>query len=160
LVGGANNSQFSMFGKINNSFTLPKNFSIQLSGDYQAKTILPPSSRSGGGGGMMMFGGSQIGSQGYIKPNYGVDIAIKKDFLKNKAASLTLQMNDIFRTKLYATHSESQYFVQDNDRRRDPQILRLNFNYRFGKFDVSLFKKKSMKGEMDSMQNASQGMGN
>lgn len=159
LAGGANNSQFSMFGKINNSFTLPKNFSIQLSGDYQAKTILPPG-RGGGGGGMMMFGGSQIGSQGYIKPNYGIDIAIKKDFLKNKAASLTLQMNDIFRTKLYATHSESQYFVQDNSRRRDPQVLRLNFNYRFGKIDVSLFKKKSMKGEMDSMQNAQQGMGN
>ena len=162
LAGGADNSQFSMFGKINNSFTLPKNFSIQLSGDYQAKTILPPSSRGGGGGGgmMMMFGGSQIGAQGYIKPNYGVDIAIKKDFLKNKAASLTLQMNDVFRTKLYATHSESRFFVQDNDRRRDPQVLRLNFNYRFGKIDVSLFKKKSMKGEMDSMQNASQGMGN
>jgi hypothetical protein len=80
--------------------------------------------------------------------------------MKNKAASITLQMNDIFRTKLFATHSESQYFVQDNSRRRDPQVLRLNFNYRFGKIDVSLFKKKSMKGEMDSMQNASQGMGN
>ncbi|MEP7256652.1 MAG: outer membrane beta-barrel family protein, partial [Ferruginibacter sp.] len=160
LAGGANNSQFSMFGKINNSFTLPKNYSIQLSGDYQAKTILPPSSRSGGGGGMMMFGGSQIGAQGYIKPNYGVDIAIKKEFMKNKAASLTLQMNDIFRTKLYATHSESQYFVQDNSRRRDPQVLRLNFNYRFGKMDVSLFKKKNMKGEMENMQNAQQGMGN
>ena len=145
-----------MFGKINNSFTLPKNFSIQLSGDYQAKTIIPPSS---GGGMGRMFGGSQIGAQGYIKPNYGVDIAIQKDFMKNKAASLTLQMNDIFRTKLYATHSESQYFVQDNERRRDPQVLRLNFNYRFGKIDVSLFKKKSMKGEMDSMQNAQQGMG-
>lgn len=153
-----------MFGKINNSFTLPKNYSIQLSGDYQARTILPPSSRGGGGGfggmGGGMFGGSQIGAQGYIKPNYGIDIAIKKEFMKNKAASVTLQMNDIFRTKLFATHSESQYFVQDNDRRRDPQVLRLNFNYRFGKMDVSLFKKKNMKGEMESMQNASQGMGN
>ena len=158
LAGGADNSQLSMFGKINNSFTLPKNFSIQLSGDYQAKTIIPPS--SGGGGMGRMFGGSQIGAQGYIKPNYGVDIAIKKDFMKNKAASLTLQMNDIFRTKLYATHSESQYFVQDNERRRDPQILRLNFNYRFGKIDVSLFKKKNIKGEMESIQNGSQGMGN
>ncbi len=157
IAGGADNDQFSMFGKINNSFTLPKNFSIQLSGDYQAKTIIPPG--SGGGGMGRMFGGSQIGAQGYIKPNYGVDIAIKKDFMKNKAASLTLQMNDIFRTKLYATHSESQYFVQDNERRRDPQVLRLNFNYRFGKMDISLFKKKSMRGEMDSMQNAQQGMG-
>ncbi|HQW84898.1 MAG TPA: outer membrane beta-barrel family protein, partial [Ferruginibacter sp.] len=154
LAGGANNDMFSMFGKINNSFTLPKNFSIQLSGDYQAKTILPP-----GGGGGRMFGGPQVGAQGYIKPNYGVDIAIKKDFLKNKAASLTLQMNDIFRTKLFSTHSESVYFIQDNERRRDPQVLRLNFNYRFGKIDTSLFKKKNMKGEMDNMQNASQGMG-
>ena len=157
LAGGTTNNQLSMFGKINNSFTLPKNYSIQLSGDYQAKTIIPPSS---GGGMGRMFGGSQVGAQGYIKPNYGVDIAIKKDFMKNKAASLSLSMNDIFRTKLYGTYSESQYFVQDNQRRRDPQVLRLSFNYRFGKVDVSLFKKKSMKGEMDSMQNASQGMGN
>ena len=167
IAGGTDNSRFSMFGKINNNFKLPKNYSIQLSGDYQAKTILPPSSSGGGGGGrggggngMMMFGGSQIGAQGYIKPNYGVDIAIKKEFLKNNAASLTLQMNDIFRTKLSATHSESQYFIQDNERRRDPQILRLNFNWRFGKIDVSLFKKKSMKSEMENMQNAQQGMGN
>ncbi len=159
ITGGLDNNQFSMFGKINNSFTLPKNFSIQLSGDYQAKTILPPS-RGGGGGMMMMFGGSQIGAQGYIKPNYGVDIAIRKDFMKNKAASITLSMNDIFRTKLFATHSESLYFVQDNSRRRDPQVLRLSFNYRFGKMDVSLFKKKSMKSEMENMQNAQQGMGN
>jgi len=159
ITGGLNNSLTSMFGKINNSFTLPKNFSIQLSGDYQAKTILPPSSSSGGGG-FRMFGGTQVGAQGYIKPNYGIDIAVRKDFMKNKAASLTLQMNDIFRTKINATYSSSQYFVQENDRLRDPQVLRLNFNYRFGKMDISLFKKKSMKGEMDSMQNASQGMGN
>ncbi len=160
IAGGASNSLTSMFGKINNSFTLPKNYSIQLSGDYQAKTILPPSSSGGGGGGGRMFGGPQIGAQGYTKPNYGVDIAIKKDFMKNKAASLSLSMNDIFRTKLYSTHSESQFFVQDNERRRDPQVVRLSFNYRFGKIDVSLFKKKNMKGEMESMQNASQGMGN
>jgi outer membrane receptor protein involved in Fe transport len=159
LTGGGTNSRFSWFGKINNNFKLPRNYSIQLSGDYQAKTILP-SSRGGGGGGMMMFGGTTIGAQGYIRPNYGVDIAIKKEFLKNNAASLTLQVNDIFRTRLSSTHSESVYFMQDNERRRDPQVVRLNFNWRFGKIDVSLFKKKSMKGEMDSMQNASQGMGN
>ena len=27
--------------------------------------------------------------------------------------------------------------------RRDPQIVRLNLNWRFGKFDVSLFKRKN-----------------
>lgn len=160
LAGGVTSSQFSWFAKINNNFKLPKNFSIQFSGDYTAKTLVAPGGGGNRGMGMMFGGGSQPSAQGYIKPVYGADLAIKKEFLKNNAASLTLQFSDIFRTRLYATHAESQYFVQDNERRRDPQMVRLNFNWRFGKIDVSLFKKKNMKGEMENMQNAQQGMGN
>ncbi|MEP7165043.1 MAG: outer membrane beta-barrel family protein [Ferruginibacter sp.] len=157
LPGTSDNSQFSWFLKLNNSFKLPKNFSIQLTGDYQAKTLVPINSgRGGGGGGQMFGGGSQPTAQGYIKPIYGADIAIKKEFLKNNAASLTLQFSDIFRTKKYETHTESSFFMQDNSRRRDPQVVRLNFNWRFGKFDVALFKRKNMKGEMENMQNMQQ----
>jgi outer membrane receptor protein involved in Fe transport len=155
-----NNQQVSWFGKLNNSFKIPKNYSIQLSADYQSKTLLPQSGGRGGGGGGMMFGGGQLSTaNGYIKPNYGVDIAFKKDFLKNNAASLTLSINDIFRTKINRSHSESVYFVQDNERQRDPQVARLSFNYRFGKMDVSLFKRKNIKGEMEGMQNGMQGVG-
>ncbi|HMK02764.1 MAG TPA: outer membrane beta-barrel family protein [Ferruginibacter sp.] len=160
LVGGVTSSQFSWFAKVNNSFKLPKNFSIQFSGDYTAKTLVAPGGGNRGGMGGMFGGGSQPSSQGYIKPVYGADLAIKKEFLKNNTASLTLQFSDIFRTRLYANHAESPYFVQDNERRRDPQMVRLNFNWRFGKIDVSLFKKKNMRGEMENMQNAQQGMGN
>src|SRR4029079_16399669 len=130
--------KISWFGKLNNSFKFPKNYSIQLTGDYQSKTILPPG-RTGGGGGMMFGGGQLSTANGYTKPIYGADIAIKKDFLKNNVASLSLSVNDIFRTRIYRNHNESIYFIQDNTRRRDPQVFRLNFNYRFGKFDVSLF---------------------
>jgi outer membrane receptor protein involved in Fe transport len=167
IVGAVNSSLTSWFVKVNNNFKLPKNYSIQLSGDYQAKTLLPPSSSGGGGGGGRgggMFGGGggfgqqPASAQGYIKPQYGVDFSIRKDFLKNNAASLTLQMSDIFRTKINATHSESIYFVQDNQRRRDPQVVRLNFNWRFGKFDLSLFKRKNLKGEAEGMQNGMSGM--
>ena len=159
LPGVTNSSLFSWFAKLNNSFKLPKNYSIQLSGDYQAKTLLPASSGSnrGGGGGGMFGGGAQSTSQGYIKPVYGADIAIKKDFLKNNAASLTLQFSDIFRSRIYATHAETTVFVQDNRRLRDPQILHLNFNWRFGKFDVGLFKRKNIKGEMESIQSVQNG---
>ena len=158
LPGASDNSQFSWFAKINSNFKLPKNFSIQLNGDYQARTLVPVNSGGRGGmmGGGMFGGGSQPTAQGYIKPVYGMDISIRKDFLKNNAASLTLQFSDIFRTKTYETHSESAYFIQDNFRRRDPQVLRLNFNWRFGKFDVALFKRKNMKGEMENMQNMQQ----
>ena len=162
IAGGTDNNLFSWFAKINNNFKLPKNYSIQLSGDYQAKTLVAPNGGGGNGGGGRgsgpMFGGGNLPSaQGYIKPLYGADIAIRKDFLKNNAASLTLQFSDIFRSRLNSTHSESKYFVQDYDRRRDPQVLRLNFNWRFGKIDASLFKRKNLKGEMENLQNTQQG---
>ena len=160
LPGGVNSSQLSWFVKMNNSFKLPKNFSIQLSGDYQAKTLVSPNSGGGGGGGRgggIFGGGNTPSAQGFIRPQYSADIAIKKEFLKNNAASVTLQMNDIFRTRVNSTFSESVFFQQDVSRRRDPQVLRLNFNWRFGKLDVSLFKRKNIKSETESIQNGLQG---
>jgi len=38
-------------------------------------------------------------------------------------------------------------------------MVRVNLSYRFGKFDVSLFKRKNLKGEQEGMQNGMQGMG-
>lgn len=148
---------WSWFGKINNNFKLPKNFNIQLSANYQSKTNLPVN--NGGGGFGPGFGQSQSASQGYIKSSYAVDMAFKKSFLKNNAASATLSFSDIFRTRRQEQHSESQYFVQDISRLRDPQMIRLNFAYRFGKMDMSLFKRKNMKGEGEGMQGAMQGVG-
>ncbi|MBL7724717.1 MAG: TonB-dependent receptor [Chitinophagaceae bacterium] len=157
----------SWFGKLNNTFKLPKNFSLQLSGEYQSKTILPPggSGSSGGGGGrgggMFGGGGGMFGqasaSQGYVKANYYVDAGIRFEFLKNKQASLSLNVNDIFRTRRQNIYSESAYFVQEVFRRRDPQILRLNFNWRFGKFDPNLFKRKNNKNQGDGTENMNMG---
>jgi outer membrane receptor protein involved in Fe transport len=155
-----NNDITSIFGKLNANLKLPKNFSIQLSGDYRSRSILPQGGGGGGGrgGGMGGMGGGggwggfvQTTAQGYVNPNYGVDIAIRKDFLKEKRGSLTLSVNDIFKSRVYSTHSESEYFVQDFSRRRDWQVFRLNFNWRFGKFDVSLFKRKNIRSGMDGM---------
>lgn len=144
----------SYFLKVNNTFKLPKNISVQLSGDYQSKTILPPGG-SGGGGGRGGFGGGGGGfggggattSQGYVRPNYGVDIAVRYEFLKNRTASVSVNVNDIFRTRRSDIHSETSFLVQDVFRRRDPQVLRINFNWRFGKFDPNLFKRKNMRSE-------------
>lgn len=143
----------SYFIKLNNSFKLPKNFTVQLSADYTSKIISSPGGGGRGGGGMGGFGGGFGGpssaAQGFIRPNYGVDAALRFEFLKNRTASVSLNMNDIFRTKKYDAHTESPFFVQDVERRRDPQVLRLNFNWRFGKFDASLFKRKNTRAEND-----------
>lgn len=149
----------SYFGKLNNTFKLFKNLTMQLSGEYQSKTILPPGGSGGSGGGGRggggMFGGGGGGgmfgqatsSQGYVRANYFVDAGLRYEFMKNKQASFSLNINDIFRTRRSDIHSESPYFSQDVFRRRDPQILRLSFNWRFGKFDPNLFKRKNQKNQ-------------
>lgn len=161
-ITGQSNPQFaSYFFKLNNTFKLPKNFTLQLSGDYTSKIVTSPGGSSSGGGrgfggGMMFGGGGVTASQGYIRPNYGMDAAIRFDFLKNKTASLSLNVNDILKTKKYDAHTESSFFVQDINRTRDAQIFRLNFNYRFGKFDAALFKRKNTKAD----SNVNMDMGN
>jgi outer membrane receptor protein involved in Fe transport len=149
------NELVSWFGKMNSSFKVAKGLSIQFSGDYQAKTVLPQSDgggggRRGGGGGMMFGGGgAQPTAQGYVLPRYSFDFGIRKDWTwKNgQSGSLNLSVNDIFKTQVYKTYSESPYFTQNSERTRDQQIVRLNFNYRFGKFDVQLFKRKNTKAD-------------
>lgn len=141
----------SWFGKVNNTFKLPKNFSFQLTAVYNSKTVLPPGGSGGGGGGMGMMFGPSSSAQGYVRSNYYADMGVKYEFLKNRAASISLNMSDVFRTRRSYTYSESQYITQDIFRRRDPQLLRLNFSWRFGKFDPNLFKRKNLKGEREGM---------
>ncbi|MGZ5287436.1 MAG: outer membrane beta-barrel family protein, partial [Flavisolibacter sp.] len=151
LPGQPQQDQFlSYFFKINNTFRLPKNISIQLSADYQSKTISAPGGRGGGGRGGYgggMFGGGGSAAQGFNRPNFGIDAGIRFEFLKERRASISLNVNDIFRTRRFASFTQTTFFTQDAERRRDPQVARLNFNWRFGKFDASLFKRKSTRME-------------
>jgi hypothetical protein len=87
-----------------------------------------------------------------------VDAAIKFEFMKNKAASITLSVSDIFRTRVNDVVTSSTYFTQEAIRTRDPQFFRLQFNWRFGKFDVNLFKRKNNKEDTENLQNNIQGM--
>lgn len=143
------NSIVSWFGKINNNFKIIKGLSLQLSSDFRSKSIIPQGGGRGGRGGGMWGGGSQTLAQGYTLPRYfDVDIAIRKDWTwKNgQSGSLTLSMGNIFNVPV-KTYTEAIYFNQQTERLRDQQVLRINFAYRFGKFDVSLFKRKNSKAE-------------
>jgi outer membrane receptor protein involved in Fe transport len=156
VVQGLENDQMSSLTKLNNTFRLTKTLSVQLSGEYQSRSALPVStSNSGGGGGRGpggFMGGPPSTAQGYIDANYGVDFGIRKDFkIKNNQASLSFNINDVFRTRRYRVHSEANLFIQEEWRRRDPQVARLSFSYRFGKFDMNLFKRKNTRTESEGM---------
>lgn len=156
VTGSSQDAITSWFLKMNNNFKLPKNYKIQLSGTYQSKTNLPVNQGGGGMGGPQMSG-SQSSSQGYVKSNYGVDLALQKSFLKNNAATLTLSVNDMFKTRSYSQYSESNFFIQNSYRINDAPMFKLNFSYKFGQMDASLMKRKNMKGESEGMQGAMQG---
>jgi ferric enterobactin receptor len=139
---------WTAFGKINNNFNLQNNWVIQLSGDFQGKTNLPVSQGQS-------FGppsAAQSSSQGYIEPFYGVDLAIKKSFLKENAASLTLSVNDIFRTRGNTQISYGEGFSQSYYRLNNPQMIKLNVSVRFGQMDMKMFKRNSNPGAMEGMQ--------
>ena len=146
---------WSWFGKLNANFKLPWKLKLQVTGFYQSKSNLPVNSGGGTqGGGPGGNAGVQSASQGYIDPFWAVDAAVSRSFLKNDAASISVSMSDIFRSRWTDQYSQSQFFNQQYDRIRDPQLVRVNFTYRFGKLDVSVFKRKNLNssGSQDAMQ--------
>ncbi len=152
IIGNSQAALWSWFGKMNNNFKLPGKFKLQLTGLYQSKTNLPVNNNGGQQMGPPMMQ-SQSASQGYIRSFYSVDAAISRSFLKNDAATISISMSDIFRTRYSDQYSVSNFFVQDYNRLRNPQMIRLNFTYRFGKMDVSLFKRKNTNTSgMDALQ--------
>ena len=149
--GAVADGMWTAFGKVNNNFMLPKKWVIQLSADYQGKTNMPVSQGQGqmGPPGMQ----AQSSSQGYVQPYYGIDIAIKKTFLKNDMASLTLAFNDIGKTRGNTRVSFGEGFTQTSYRISNPQQVRLTLSVRFGKFDMSQMKKNNSSNvDMQQMQ--------
>ena len=140
---------WTVFGKLNNTFNLQKNWNLQLAFEYQGKTNMPVTQGQTFGPPMNQ---AQSSSQGYIKPFYGIDLAIKKSFLKNQAASATLAINDIFRSRGNTIVSSGEGFSQTYYRLSNPQLIKLNLSYRFGKMDMNMFKKNKNQNSMEGLQ--------
>ena len=137
---------WSWFGKLNSTFRLPAGFSLQLSGMYQSKTNVPVNNNNNQPGPPNMQ--AQSAAQGYISPFYEVDVAAKKSFMANKL-SVSLSFNDIFRSRVQDQYTYSDYFTQYYDRLKNPQMIRLNLAYNFGKMDASIFQRKNNNMQTD-----------
>lgn len=149
VEAGLVNERFTWFFKENLQVRLPAQFTLQINGEYQSRAAFTPSSGNGRFGGH--WGGPTNTAQGYTLANWFVDMALRKD-LFNRKATLTVNMNDIFRTRRTGTYSSSDFFVQNTWRVRDPQVVRVNLSYRFGKMDASLFKRKNTRMGTEGME--------
>ena len=154
------NSINSFWIKMNYSLKLPKSIVLQINADYSSRKSLDvgSSERGGGmggggfGGGGGMHGGPVNTVQGFIRPNYGLDVSIKKEFFKDKSLTISLSAQDVLHTRVTSIYSASPYFIQDTERFRDWQVWRFNVNWKFGKVDSSLFKRKNTKMNAEGME--------
>lgn len=117
---------------------LPKGYALQFNGEYRTRASFVPST----GGNSWRGGGGQSTPQGYTKSIWFVDASLRKNILKNKG-SLTLSVRDIFASRKFGSFSATEFFTQDSFRLRNPQQVNLNFSYRFGKMDTSLFSRRN-----------------
>jgi outer membrane receptor protein involved in Fe transport len=100
--------------------SLFNNLGFQLISEYQSPRVIP---------------------QGKRLEEFNVDFALRKDFLKDKKASLTFAINDVLNTRRSGTIYDTDRFYQDSYRRWDVRSFRLSFTYKFGDANFSLLKK-------------------
>src|SRR4051812_30030275 len=85
------NKGFNYTGKLNMNYRTAKDYSFQLSGNYESPKVIP---------------------QGNSCAQYFADCGISKDI--HKFSTFTLSVNDIFNTKRKITHLQTDQYIQDS----------------------------------------------
>jgi hypothetical protein len=112
------NNGWSWTGKASIKYNFPKNFTMQVNGNYQAPQIIP---------------------QGTTRVTEFMDVTFSKS-IKQKL-TFTLLVSDVFNSKKFGTNYDTPQYTQELSRRRETRYIKLTLMYMFGKMDSSLFKK-------------------
>ncbi len=111
------------------SWKLPASFTTQITGNYESDEIIAQGTRKGAG---------------------FMDFALKKDIGRN--SSFTFSINDVFNSRKRVSYLDTPLFIQESLRRREVRNFRLNYQYRFGKMDASLFNRKKRNQQQNQQQ--------
>ena len=99
-----------------------KNLGLQLVGEYESK---------------------EVTAQGRNAAEYQVDFGLRKEFLKEKKASFSFNINDIFNNHQFGNIFDTDNFYQESYRRRNVRSFRVSFIYKFGKDNFNIFRRES-----------------
>ncbi|MBK7751948.1 MAG: outer membrane beta-barrel protein [Flavobacteriales bacterium] len=129
--GGDRNAGTNWNAKLLINYRLPKDWGIQVNGEYES---------------------AMIQAQGRSIPQYGVDLSLSKDFTKRIGA--VLSVNDVFFTRKWGNIVETDRLSQESYRRREMRFVRFTLTWKFGEQNASLFRRKQPGrepggGEMD-----------
>jgi outer membrane receptor protein involved in Fe transport len=118
----------------------------QLTLNYKLDEKKPPLLRNLGFQLQTEYESREVTAQGYNKPQFGMDFALRKDFLKDKKASFTFNINDVFNSYRYVNVYDTENFFQESFRRRNVRSFRLSFTYKFGREDFTLSRRGEDRG--------------
>ena len=109
-VTGDSNHNFSWTGRMLASLLLPKNFSVQLTGNYRSRQVI---------------------TQGYRRANYNFDLGVRKTFFDKKLA-LSLNCRDLFNSRRWETITSSSTFERQQRNWRGGRRVQFTVTWNFG----------------------------
>lgn len=115
------------------------NWEAKLITNYKIESVEKPLFNNLGFQMILDYESPQVLPQGRNIAEFDVDMAIRKDFLKNNKAALTLAVNDVFNTRRWGAVYDTEQFYQDSYRRWNVRNFRLTFSYKFGDTNFALF---------------------
>ncbi len=77
------------------------------------------------------YDGKRVNVTGEMAPHQSLDIAVKKDIIKNRL-SLSLRVSDVFNTMKFSVSQQNIGYNQTFDRKRDSRNVFLSLSYKFG----------------------------
>jgi outer membrane receptor protein involved in Fe transport len=98
--------------RLNAQFTVTKNSTLQLSGNYSAPTIM---------------------AQGRMEEMYFADIAWRTDFWDRKA-TFSLRLSDVFDSRKFSSETWGPDFNTVSERKRDSRVIWVGLSYRWNNF--------------------------
>ena len=129
LYGGMlDKSQFSFRGNMNHTFTLPKDWSAELTGMYQSKTV---------------YGVGIFNARG------SVDAGIQKQLFNNKL-TIKAGVTDIFKTLADNYHIKYDNVDVLGKQGYDSRRFRINITWRFGNDKLKPIRQRSSGAEEES----------
>ncbi len=132
----------SWTAKLTSSFSIGKNFEVQINGNYRSPVI----TGIGGSGGHRGGGG---GSQGKSKEMYSVDLGLRY-MVFNKKGTLTLRVSDIFNTRQFETDSWGTNFTSYQKNIHESRIVFIGFSYRINDYKQ---RRDTKMDEMNEFEN-------
>lgn len=131
-IVNVNQNATSWMTRIMSSFTFWNKTQLQIVFNYNSPTITMGGGMFSGFGGGGRYSG-QVIAQGKVYEIYGLDLALRKDFLDDKL-SVTLRLSDVFNTRKFGGEVIGEGFTANFNRKMDSRILFLGISYKFNNY--------------------------